>query len=431
MILLSNKYQNSKIGFGQLVTVEKQSSTPPFLNFAFKYYNAQPSSPKITPEQIKALNAAEINYIKALNIQTSPLDPTDLTDTIAFNLKDQSLTLTESIADEMLDLGDKLDEHLTEKANIARDLLGEEIKEEIQKLNKSVMPFDESSPEFIKKIAETYEYMVNGTKAHINLESGRLDEIAKSKEAVIFIGNHDNAPYDASLLNNFLTELYKKYQESGNLQDVPRPKIVMDQRIYNGFPIELKDVLGKAGTTPVVATSYPTTRNANANKYSMWPIVEGFIKDKNHIFIYPEGRRNKFKNSLPVKDRFQYGIGKIIQDTLKYKNRVKVVCLGVAQEGDVGSIHIGNSLYFEKDGDRIKVRGGDITPETDSFKNSSFYRRLSKLSAEESMHICYGGIPVQTADRKASKFMSRLIAGILCTDVEECAKKAISVLRTV
>lgn len=429
MMLLSNNYQNYKLGFGQLVTVAKQSHTPPFLNFAFKYYQAKPESPKISPEQMQALNTAEISYIKNLNIQTGPLDPTDSTDAAVFSLKDQSTDIPKPIGDEMLDLGRKLDEHLVEKSVIARDLFGEEAKEEIKKLHASVMPVDEHSREFVGKIADVYEYMINGTKAHINLESGRLDAIAGSKEAVIFVGNHNNPPHDAALLFNFITELYRKYEALGSPDGVPRPRIVMDKRIYNGFPEDLRTILGKAGSVPVVATSYPTAENASVNKSVMEGMRDGFVQDKNHIFIYPEGRRNKFRNSLPVKDRFQYGIGKIIQDALVSKQRVKVVPLGVGQEGDTGSIHIGNPLYFEKDGETITVRGGNITPETEEFKTSSFYRRLSKLAGEESMAICYNGIPVQTADKKANKFMSRLIAGILCTDVEVCAKKAMSVIR--
>ena len=81
-------------------------------------------------------------------------------------------------------------------------------------------------------------------------------------------------------------------------------------------------------------------------------------------------------------------------------------------------------MYFAKDGNVVKVSKGDIIPDSEAAENNSFYRRLSDLSNEEMIPVCHKGKPVEVTDERSSKFMSRLIAGVLRTDLGICTKNA-------
>lgn len=424
MSITLNNHPKYRVGFCRRISLEKQTDTIPFIDFGLTYYGCKPENQKITAEEIARLNKIETEYIKVLQVQSGPLNPTYIDDKNNFYLEDQTANLPPPITEEMKTLGRKLDDNIIEKYDMAKEILENKTGKDLNVLYDKVMTTDSDSPEFVKRIIDANEYLVNGINAEINTESGRLDEIVNSDEATIFVANHDNPPYDASLAFLFYSELYKKYEEAGKTNNIPMPKLIADSRTVNGFPDKLKEIFKKVEAVPVIATSYPTQESSKFNNQVINPVVYDFINDKNHILIYPEGRRNKFRQTLPLEERFQYGIGKIIQTALKHKSRVKVVPLGMAYKDGLGSIYIGKPIYFEKDDNNIRVKGGNITPDTEPYKSNSFYREMARLPEGENQVICHNGVPVSTTGNINNKFMSRLIAGILCTDMDICAKNS-------
>lgn len=85
-----------------------------------------------------------------------------------------------------------------------------------------------------------------------------------------------------------------------------------------------------------------------------------------------------FKN-LDLKEKFQTGIGHIVRTALKRKNRVKVIPLGFAfnpnkSEGQpLGSIYIGEPIYFKRDGKQIYTSTGNLSFEDASPPYKNFF----------------------------------------------------------
>ncbi len=213
---------------------------------------------------------------------------------------------------------------------------------------------------------------------NINLLSGCLENIVNSDEACIFVINHDHQVQDPVLLSMFNILLYEKYIEANKAATCPRPKIILNQDILSTKEKkhrEIYEALGAVGVDIEQNLSFSETRK---NSKSLLHLIQDFCADKNHIFIFPEGRKSAYKN-LDLKEKFQVGIGHVVRTALKRKKQVKVIPLGFAfnsnnaEKQPLGSIYVGKPIYFKKDGKQICTSTGNISFESASPSYRNFF----------------------------------------------------------
>lgn len=416
---------NSKISdtnFGMKINIGNGAGHIPYAEFLTNF-SKYPS--KLSAMDVNSLHAAIIRHIKVLQPSLGPVDPTGVNDVLHVLLKEQPIGIPPSIAPEIRAKNIDLDSDLLSRFTLSGKELENKYHKEIETLYSSVATTDVTSPDFVKRIVETNDFLVDGLNFEMNTESGRLAKIAKSDEAAIFVVEHKSVPYDVCMGFGFLSQLYKKYQELGKIENVPLPKFIINKHITDGLPSHLLDVFNKTEATPVYASYYPAGEGGSDLLNNA---MSGFINNKNHIIIYPDGRRAKYKQELTDSERFQYGIGKMVQSSLLDKKRVKVICLGTQYKDGIGSLHIGNPIYFSKDGNSINVTKGNITSDSERTQNNSFYKKLSELSDDDTMTITHAGKPIDISNKQGNKFMSRVIAGILRADLHICTENAKKVL---
>lgn len=310
--------------------------------------------------------------------------------------------------------------------------MGNKFQDEISELNKKVMNTDSKSPEFVKNIIDVNSFLARGIEIEMNKECGCLEKLAQSDEATIFIFNHPSPPYDLSVSFGFIAELYKAYEDAGKSESCPRPKYILTDRINKALPEEFSEVFQKIEAVGVDAATYPTADRAKMNGEKLKPVIDGFMKDENHIFIFPEGGRPRYKDVLPLEERFQYGIAKVIKKAAQHKSRVKVVPVGLDYKDGVGTAHIGTPIYYKAEDKVMKISKGVITPEVEICYQSEFYRSLAKLPEPESMmEICHSGVPIINECKRSDMFLNRLIGGTLCTNMGICVDTASQTLKNV
>lgn len=426
--------QSKPVSFGKRIQLGdikgNYLETNPMAYYLDQFYKAEipPNQRRLTAEDVVNLHKAIRAHIGVLQSVSGPVDPTLEPAESSYRIEDQATGLPQNIdpaveqknMDSEAEVEDRF--RIASKASESKDAV------EVAELHKRIMATDKSSPEYVDRIIELNEYLAKGMEVEINTENGVLDKVAKSDDATIFLINHYWAPYDIGLGETTVAELYKAYKANGKT-DVPEPKYFMNRSISGNLPTKLREAAEKVQATGVAAPSYPTDWSSKYNKGVMGAVIDGFMEDKSNIFIYPEGRRSLYKKDLPLEARFQYGIAKVVQDAVAKKGRVRVISIGTDYHDGLGVSNVGTPIYFEKDGDGIKVTGGNITPDTEAAQNNSFYQRLSTLSEGEGLTICHQGKVVGLQDKRSAKFMSRLIAGILCTDMDISAKRATETLK--
>lgn len=382
---------------------------------------------KLSSDEVVKLHQAIKAHIGVLQPMSGPIDPTLKANESSYIVEKQEIGLSAAIDPEVEKANLILEEEVESKFQIASKDLAKKEDEAIDILHSGVMATDKSSPEYIDRIIETNQFMAKGMNMEINTESGILGKIAKSNDATIFLINHYWAPYDSGLGNATIAELYKSYKEN-DINKFPEPRYILNKSTLENMPPKLRESFKKIETVGVSAPSYPTEWSAKYNRLTMPTLIKGFINDKNHIIIHPEGRRSLYKKDLPLEERFQAGIAKVVQAAVEKKGRVRVVSIGTDYHDGLGVSNIGEPIYFEKDGNQIKVTKGNIVEGTEAAANNSFYKKLSTLNEGESLTICHKGKPLELINEQSSKFMSRLIAGIMCTDMDISAKNATKTL---
>lgn len=202
-------------------------------------------------------------------------------------------------------------------------------------------------------------------------EDDRLKNIIDSKEACIFIMNHDDQIHDPITLLTFIHDLYRAYDQAGLKASCPRPKIIINRDIIDTLGEKQRQIFEKLGAVGVDASvSGKDQASRDGNAQALAPVISGFIKDQYHVFIFPEGRNAVAKNR-PMDQKFQRGIGRIVSLASLGKKRVKVVPVGFAykrrKNESLGSIYIGKPVYFVPDGKRgVYVNTANVTPENAS-----------------------------------------------------------------
>jgi hypothetical protein len=290
-------------------------------------------------------------------------------------------------------------------------------KNKIADLYSKSMSIDENSSYFMGFFAELCKKIAKGQEVEINIEKGQLANIAKSDEACIFVMNHDNFQKDPKLLAIFNNLLAKEYLSTGKGETCPRTKVLLTKSMQKEKDAKSRAIFEKFGCVGIDASIFAEESNTNLKEVSK--LIKAFSKNSVNIFIFPEGRMSKFKE-LDIEHKFQTGVGKMIQLASTGKQRVKVVPLGFAYDGELGGINIGEPVYFKKDGKKILTSQGNIKGQ----KNDPYQNFFEQGKADEDGFyvITKNGTPVTDASR------ADYISGLLCQNLKICKEKALKSL---
>lgn len=296
----------------------------------------------------------------------------------------------------------------------------------IQKVHDQVMQMPEHGPEFLQAVIRMGRYLGQGKEIDINLEDGRLQSLAQSDEACIFIMNHDSQKHDPALLGAFLIQLYEEYlrQDKGNT--CPTPKILVNKDILTTQPKAIQAIFEKIGALGVDASIVQTQAGKAHNQKILKPVVEGFCGDKNHIFIFPEGKRAVFQYR-DLRDRFHNGVASLVRNAAMQKKQVKVVPIGFAYKRrlwgpNLNSMHIGQPVYFTWQNGKMLVNPGNMTPKTAPPPYAEFFwdTPIPSEKADTTLQkpLMENGIPV------TGKRLVPLISAVLCENLRICRNAA-------
>lgn len=277
-----------------------------------------------------------------------------------------------------------------------------------------VAEMDENSPNYMQLIFNTGKHSANGKTVEVNTESERLIRLTGSNESCIFIMNHNNQRQDPKLLAFFNALLAREYILNGKAESCPRPKIILNDDILTSMNPLQRAAFEKLGAVGIDASLLSADGNKNAK--TLFPIMRKFIKDKVHIFIFPEGKMCIF-NGLGLEYTFQTGVAELIHGATRAKGRVKVVPLGLAYNKDLGSIHIGEPVYFRRSGKNMLVSRGNMDSPFASQDYVDFFDKTPTVEDGFKV-ITTCGEPVTGGETPD------YISGVLCENIKICTKEA-------
>ena len=304
----------------------------------------------------------------------------------------------------------------------------------------AINQLDTSTTEYKKFLYVLQREMTGGKEVEINYHDSKIQEIAESDEACIFIMNHDKQRQDPKLLNFFNAILTIAYNNHKKLDTCPIPKVILNKDIVDTFKADKKSLAEKWGAVGVDASIHCTNHLYNGRVIAN--LIRDFANDKINIFIFPEGKMCAFKNMSPDW-KFQSGIADIIKRLTDKKEQVKVVPLGFAYNKifeilykkkanrlglirmqDTGGIHIGEPIYFRKEKDSIQFTAGTIDKRYQAKEFTDFIETAEK-SSDGFYTITTNG------DTVSAKDTSQYIAGILCENLVACKKQAADSIKNV
>lgn len=273
---------------------------------------------------------------------------------------------------------------------------------------------DDTSPRYMEIMFRLGKQMAKAKPVEINVESERLIDIAQSDEACIFIMNHSKQWQDPRLLGFFNGLLAREYILMGKARTCPRPKILINEDILTSREPKSRVIMEKLGAVGIDASLFGA--NERKSSRSLISVMKAFIEDKAHLFIFPEGKMGVFKN-LELEYKFQTGTAEMVDKIARRKKRIKVVPLGFGYQGNLASIHIGQPVYFQRDGEHILTTRGNV----DSLFASSDYKDFfgqGTLDSDAFKTITSQGVPVEGRD------LPDYIAGVLCENLRICVEEA-------
>ncbi len=410
----------------------------------FKHYLSLPEIMKQVPKHDKvAVDTIVQGYIRYLQQSSSPLIPDYRPDTSLERLIEEQDISTPNRLPEAIQTLEKLSnqERVFSRYQQAGNFLGRQLNtnnnifpyssesgEGIQTLFKDIKNTSTSDPRFIKLISKFNAFLSQGLEMEINLENGRLEELAKSSEPTLFIANHPNSPSDLLRSFAFIKALYDAYHSETSRESTPLMKYVIVQEFIEALPESLREAFLKTQAVPVDASLYPTKQRSQ-NNVAMGPIIDGFAEGQHNILIFPEGARRKYQADLSMSERFQYGIGKLVLSALSKHEKIRVVSLGMDKNN---SLYIGKPRYIHKnEAGFIETNAGNLSlGPIHSGKDSRFLKKLAQTEEDSFLRIPYADgylhIPDTNAvdSKQKNKLFSRVIAGLLQQDLEISIRKA-------
>lgn len=265
-----------------------------------------------------------------------------------------------------------------------------------------------NSAEYIKYIYKTTRNTLK-EPFEINVETGRLQDIVRSKEPCIFIMNHTNNQIkDISAAQFFNTLLYREYIYNDIADTCPRSKILANTSVLKKQP----DGGEKYKWLGVVPVSAGLKRNNKAeNKLTLETLANELIDNKINLFLFPEGVL-AILSFLPLKYKFQPGTAWLVRNMLEANGRAKVVPLAFAHNKNGSAIHIGEPVYFRKEDGKYFASRGNIN-------SDNFDKSLSQLYSDKDEIVI-------TKDKKPVDYNEIIpyISGVLMRNLECCTKNA-------
>ncbi|MGD9581113.1 MAG: hypothetical protein AB7V50_07050, partial [Vampirovibrionia bacterium] len=297
----------------------------------------------------------------------------------------------------------------------------------LEECYKSFVGIDEATEEYVKYLTMIGRFWSQNKEFEVNLEDKRLEDIVNSDEACIFIINHDHQAQDPVLLGCITNLLYTKYLEAGKGESCPRPNIIMNEDIIDSQPEKLKAVFEKFGAIGVDASLIKNPDGGKRNLKKLLPMIDGFVKDSRHVFIFPEGKMTGIKG-YDLKQKFQSGIGEIIKFSTSGKDRVKVVPLGFDYKSKkrkfLGSIYVGEPVYIKQVDKKILVSTANVTRKDASPNYSSFFLDNNESNPLQSIDgVEYKVLTVDNEPVKG-KETKRYISGVLAENLRICKNRA-------
>lgn len=293
----------------------------------------------------------------------------------------------------------------------------------ISQIHDLIAPIGRDSKEQMEAVSYASHLFAHNKETEINLESGRIADIAKSDESCIFIMNHNSPVQDPAMAGVFSAFLHSEYQKAGKAETAPRLRFFLSEELLKGMDKRLQDIFEKLGATGVDASLFPSIHSGSSNARKILPSVREFIQGKSNIFIFPEGKMYPFKG-LDLKQRFQAGVAGIVQKATEKKERVKVVPIGFAYDDPVNSkfysIHVGEPIYFRKHNDEMMVTRGNV-PQRGENPLVYYFNGVSPVDYRP---LTDNGMVVD------SKKSTPYIAGILCENLRICKDAALKALPT-
>lgn len=244
------------------------------------------------------------------------------------------------------------------------------LKGVIDDIHKTIMPIKETDPAFVPTMIQVGRKFANAfpIEVEMNEETGRLQEIVNSDDACLFIINHDYQSQDPVLLSIFCMRLYQEYVRAGKAEGCPLPKIVMNEDILLSQGTKQRQIYEKMGAVGIDASLTNSQKSNMRNAMALLKIAQGLNKNKNHVFLFPEGRMSVYRKK-DLREKFQDGVGEMVRIAIKKKGKVKVVPLGFAfdknkkEKQPLGSIYIGEPVYFNAQDEHITTSIGNLSPE--------------------------------------------------------------------
>lgn len=264
----------------------------------------------------------------------------------------------------------------------------------INDINSQITSIEPNSPEYIHyavRLARLFS-TIQPIEIEVNLQSGGLEDIVNSDEACIFIMNHDYQSQDPMLLSIFNILLYQAYIEAGKEGSCPRPKILINQDILTSKKKKHREIYEALGAVGIDASIKESASRTFGNLHVVKQVLSDFISNKNHVFLFPEGRKSVFK-WLDLKQKFQIGTGDLVRQASRRKERVKVVPIGFAYDRNkketqsLGSIYIGEPVYFIEEDKKLYVTTGNITEDVASPAYKHFFYRFGNLQENPGLHV--------------------------------------------
>ncbi|MBY0403854.1 MAG: hypothetical protein K2X66_08140 [Cyanobacteria bacterium] len=232
------------------------------------------------------------------------------------------------------------------------------------------------SEAYVHAMLQASPFFTGDYEFEVNTESGRLEKLAESDEACIFLMNHDHQPQDPAMLSFFNMMLYQEYLKNGKGATCPRPKIILNQDILHTISDKnTRALYRKMGSVPVDArvpgeekdtfgqilkdigrslmfwkakapeTNAPAKRGGR-NSQVMVNVLKGFNKDQCHVFLFPEGRMaaltdeaiiTAFKKLTPEEQLIQYPL-KDRPSNMAFEDQMKVFALNQRFQVGISSI---------------------------------------------------------------------------------------------
>ena len=276
---------------------------------------------------------------------------------------------------------------------------------------------EQDSPEYTKYLYDFSKKIGMNKEVEINLESRRLLDVVNSDNSYIFIMNHENQKHDPKMLGIINALLYGAYLKADKASSCPKLKILFNEAILNSMETNQRKIMEKFGAIGINASLFNTNKSQNAS--TILSLLKDFVKNKSHIFVFPEGKMVYF-NNVDLKYKFQTGIAELVYVATKIKKDVKVMPVGFyynkQSENFLGSIYIGEPIIFKQENKKIFTTKGNIESEFATENYKKFFSNIKSPSAFK--EITEQGKPINL------KNVSDYIAGILCENLEICKKEA-------